>query len=86
MQVTMEVKSVDQKRYRKGPSVDQPYTTLSGLDASGHKPWLRQVLEVRCDPPRTDIVEGDKIGIIVSGISVYNGVAQFDGDIQLEKK
>ena len=86
MQVIMEVKSVDQKRYRKGPNVDQPYTMLSGLDASGHKPWLRQVLEVRCDPPRTDIVEGETIGVIVSGISVYNGVAQFSGDIQLEKK
>lgn len=83
MIVEMDVKSVEQKKYRKGPNVDQPYTTVAGLDTE-NSPWLKQVLEVRCDPSRNDIKPGDVVNIGVTSIGVYNGVVQLDG--KLDKK
>jgi hypothetical protein len=84
MKVEIDVKSVEEKRYRKGPSEGQAYTTVAGMD-TGNIPWLKQVIEVRCDPARTDIKVGDKVSVGVTGISVYNGVAQLDGKLDKVK-
>lgn len=83
MKVRLEVKGVEQKKYRKGPNVDQPYTTIAGLDTESD-PWLKQVLEVRADPARNDIKSGDYVNVGVTSISIYNGIVQLDGNIDID--
>jgi len=85
MEVTLDVKAVEQKTYRKGPNEGKAYTTVAGLDTATN-PWLKQVLEVRCDPARNDIDAGDKVTVGVTSIGVYNGVVQLDGSLDKKGK
>lgn len=84
MVVEMEVKAVEQKKYRKGPNEGVSYSTVAGLDTG--QPWLKQVIEVRCDPVRDDIFPGDLVKVGVTQISTYNGIVQLDGILEKAEK